>query len=379
MSEIIYLDNAATTFPKPAPVIQAMCEAGEEYGANPGRRGHQLSQRAAQTVYHTRARVAEFFGGKAERVAFTLNATYAINTALCGFLKPGDHVVVSDLEHNALIRPLEAMKAKGISYSVARVDFYDDERTLRAFEAKICSRTALIACTHASNVWGKILPVRRIGALAHAHHIPFLVDASQSAGYVPIDMKRMHIDFLCMPGHKGLYAPQGIGMLLLSERVDLEPLVRGGTGSNSLEISQPDFYPDRLESGTLNTPCIAGLAEGIRFIESEGRDQLYQREMRHIRAIYKGLSVIKRVRLYTPCPDHTYVPVLSFGLRDTDQEAFYAYLDENKVAVRSGLHCAPVAHRHAGTLRTGAIRVSVGAFNTGEEVEKFLCLVENYE
>lgn len=369
---MVYLDNAATSFPKPQQVTAAVASFMREKGANPGRSGHRLSMEAAESVYACRKAVASYFHAPGtECVAFTLNATYSINFAMQGALwgHPSAHVVVSNLEHNAVMRPLHALD---VPYTAAVVDLADDAATLKSFAAALRPETALVVCTHASNLCGRVLPIAQIGTLCRKHGIPFLVDASQTAGMLPIDMQACNIDFLCMPGHKSLYGPMGTGILIAKHGETLHPLIQGGTGSNSVDFAQPDLMPDRFESGTVNAPGIAGLHAGLRYVRNRG-DAAYSREMRLARMLYDGLHVIPGVRLYTPRPFFGgYVPVVPFNIGERSSVEVTEALNQLGFALRGGLHCAPAAHRAFGTLEQGMVRVSIGAFNTPEHIAALL-------
>jgi len=363
---MVYLDNAATTYPKPASVAQAVYDFMKDKGANPGRSGHKMSMAAAYEVYACRSAAAEMFNADGpECVAFTLNATHSINMALKGVLyKKGGHVITSDLEHNAVMRPLYKLSERGVRFSKAYVSLDNDDETVAEFERLINNDTVMIACTHASNVCGKILPIKRLGKLCKKYGLKFLVDASQTAGVIKIDMKECGIDYLCMPGHKGLYGPMGTGLLITSEGEKLHTIIEGGTGSNSESYSQPDFMPDRLESGTLNAPGIAGLRAGMRFASKILSGGIELSEMEYARALYKSLSQIDGVELYTPLPDDGYVPVISFNIRGVASGELASALDKYGFALRGGLHCSPAAHERFGTLHRGMVRASFGAFNT---------------
>lgn len=364
---MIYLDNAATTFPKPPAVPNASYSFMKKKAANPGRSGHKLSMAAAEEVYLCRKAAAGLFNAPGpENIAFTSNATQAINMVLKGFLmnKPGAHVVTSDLEHNAVMRPLHGLANHGISYSTASVDLENDDRTVENFERQITDKTVMIACTHASNVCGRILPIKKLGALCRERGLKFLVDASQTAGAVPIDMKECGIDYLCMPGHKSLYGPMGTGILAAPEGELLETLLEGGTGSNSVSLDQPDFMPDRLESGTVNAPGIAGLRAGIEYVEKHGVLNIYKKEMAHALYLYDLLSKIHGVTLYTKRPAAGYVPVISYNIDGLTSTEASTLLDARGFALRGGLHCSPAAHTRFGTLSVGMIRASFGVFNT---------------
>lgn len=363
---MIYFDNAATTGKKPAGVIRAVDGALKELSANPGRSGHKASLKAADAVYSVREKTAEFFGASgAESVVFTLNCTHSINCVIKGVLKQGEHTVTSSLEHNSVMRPL--IKAE-IPFDTAYVSLTDDRATLREFERKIRRDTKLVICTGASNVLGKTLPIAQIGALCKERGVPFAVDAAQIAGVIPINMREMNIDYLCIAPHKGLYAPMGIGILICERPIE-NTIIEGGTGTNSAELIQPDSLPERLESGTVNVPEIMGVSAGIDYVKGIGTQKIYSHEMKLIRYLYKELSKIERVQLYTPEPkDGLYAPVLSFNVYGKTSAEVSQYLNDKGIAVRGGLHCAPSAHRQIGTLERGAVRVSVAAFNTPAEI-----------
>ena len=366
---MIYLDNAATTSPKPRPVREAVDRALRTFSANPGRSGYRMSMAAAEELYACRKEASDFFHGPGpENVAFPLNCTQALNMVLKGWLKAGDHVVVSDLEHNAVMRPLEALREKGVTYTAAHVSIGDHDATVDAFRKSMNEKTRLILCTHASNVWGARLPVERIAALAHAYQIPIAVDAAQSAGVLPIDMQEMGLDFLCVPGHKGLYGPMGTGLLLTARGEQLETILEGGTGSSSMQLRQPQEMPDRFESGTLNVPGIAGLRAGIRFVKQR-REELFRHEMAYVQALYDRLASIPEVVLYTPRPDpQHFAPLLSCNVQGFSSEEAGAILARQGIAVRCGLHCAPEAHRAMGTLEQGTIRLAPSAFSNFAEI-----------
>lgn len=365
---MIYLDNAATTFPKPAAVNLAVYRFLNEKAANPGRSGYALSMASAYEVYRCREAAAAFFNAPGpECVAFTLNATFAVNFALKGALR-GGHVVTSSLEHNAVMRPLFAMRAAGVTYDMAAVDLLDDDATVENFRKLIRPDTVMIACTHASNVCGRALPIARLGELCRERGIAFLVDASQSAGVLPIDVQAMHIDYLCTAGHKSLYGPMGTGLLVTPRGEQLATLVEGGTGSNSSSLEQPDFMPDRLESGTLNAPGIAGLRAGLQYVSRYGVAAIARREQALALQLYDTLADMGGIRLYTPRPEKGYVPVVSFNIGGMSSVDVVTALDKAGFALRGGLHCSPVAHRFFGTLESGMVRAGIGAFNTPADI-----------
>lgn len=371
---MIYLDNAATTYPKPNAVRNAVALSLQKYGANPGRAGHSMSMAAAEEVYRCRTAAADFFHAPGpDCVAFTLNCTHAMNYVLKGILKPGDHVVTSCLEHNAVARPLYALSETGVEVTQAQVFPGDNDATVNSFRRALSSNTRLVVCTHASNVWGIRMPVERIAALCHEYRIPIAVDCAQSAGVLPVNMEDSGIDYLCIAGHKGLYGPMGTGMLLVKNSGELIPLIQGGTGTKSAELAQPADMPESMESGTQNMPGIAGLRAGIEFVRARGADRIFKHEIGLIQYLYHRLSGMKTIRLYTdePDPNH-FAPVLSFNVGDLPSEAVGRKLNDRGVAVRAGLHCAPCAHRFYGTLEQGAVRVSPSAFTRREEMDRLV-------
>lgn len=370
----VYFDNAATTWPKPYLVREAVNRALTEYGANPGRSGYPMALAASRQVYRCRELAAEFFNlNNPSNVVFVQSCTMALNIVIKGLLKNGGRAVVSDMEHNAVMRPLHAISPGYPVYDVTRVFPGDTERTLESFSRCIRPSTRAIVCLHASNVFGVRLPVREIGMLARRHGLAMVVDAAQSAGVVPIDMQADCIDYLCVPGHKGLYGPMGIGMLLCGSDRFIPPLLEGGTGSFSASLRQPQDLPDRFESGTVNTPGILGLAAGIEFVKKQGIDEIAEREMRLISYIYSRLERMKNIRLYTPKPDFSWsAPVLSFNIEGRHSEEVADALSKKGIAVRAGLHCAPNAHRKFGTLDTGTVRVAPSAHTTMAEAG-YLC------
>ena len=354
---MIYLDNAATTFPKPTCVHRAVQQAMIYYGANPGRAGHDLSLKTAEMVYRTRCKAAKLFDCEAEQVVFTKNCTEAINTAIKGIVNPGDHIIISDLEHNAVYRVAEGLKRKGvIDYDIAPT-FDNDEQTVWHFEHLIRPNTVLIACTQGSNVFGNRIPVEKIGRAAHRRGVLMLADAAQTAGLLRLSMRKNEIDFLCMPGHKGLYGPTGTGMLILNSSVLPGPLCDGGTGSLSMEPTMPDFLPDRLESGTLNTAGIIGLGAGIDFVCQNTPERLYEHEMRLCRDLYSEEPKLGKN-----------LPLISFNIKGVPSETTAELLNRCGIAVRAGFHCAALAHQRMRTDKSGTVRVSLGAFNTQNEM-----------
>ncbi|MGI6404285.1 MAG: aminotransferase class V-fold PLP-dependent enzyme [Oscillospiraceae bacterium] len=371
---MIYFDNGATTFPKPRGVVEAVHQAMTRYGANPGRSGHDLSIQTSAKVYQARESAAKLFGvSDPGEVVFTSNCTHAINIALKGLLQPGDHVILSDLEHNAVLRPVHALAQKGdIEYDIANT-YADSRKTVDSFYHLIRPTTRLIVCTHASNVFGIRLPIEDLALLCREKNLFFLVDAAQSAGVLNLDAPCMGIDFLCTAGHKGLYGPSGTGLLITAMGNSLNTLMEGGTGSFSANYEQPFEMPDRLESGTVNTVGILGLGAGIRFVQEKGTAQIYRHEMGLAKEIFRQLKRIPQIELYTPdFEEGSHLPVLSFNIRGMASEQVTENLSRQGFALRGGLHCAPLAHKKMGTLEQGTVRISVGAFNTKEQALK-LC------
>ncbi len=370
---MIYFDSAATTLQKPPAVALATARAMRTC-ASPGRGGHAPAMAAAQIAYRCRQAAGELLGvSEPERVVFTSNATHALNIAIGSLVAPGDQVVISAWEHNAVTRPLKAL---GADIRVAAGPLFDSAAALAAFEAQIGPETRCVICTQCSNVFGMILPVEAIARLCRERGVPLLVDASQSAGCLPVDLEGWGAAFVAMPGHKGLYGPQGTGLLLCGKDVPVTPLLRGGTGSVSLRQEMPDFLPDRLEAGTHNIPGLAGLLEGLTYVAQKGPGTILEHERRLLAAARDGLGQLPGVELFCDTLGEGQSGVLSFRLHGRDCEEVAQWLGERNVAVRAGLHCAPLAHEAAGTLGTGTVRVSFSAFNTRAEVERFIKLME---
>ena len=364
---MIYLDNAATTYPKPSAVAKAAADAVRIHGGNPGRSGHFLSLRTGEKVYAVRTTAARFFHTAPECAIFTKNCTEAVNLAVHGALQTGDHVILSDLEHNAVYRPIWLLAKEGhIHFDLAKTGDTDEE-TLEAFRQKIRPETKMILCTHASNVTGRVLPIRALGALCREKGLLFLVDAAQSAGVLPLDLAADQITFLCVAGHKGLYGPTGTGLLLLREATPLRPLMQGGTGSVSIQPDQPDFYPDRLESGTINTVGILGLGAGLRTVTTRGIQNIHRHEEHLCQILLEGLSTVPGIRLYRT-EGCAYAPIVAFNLGDRPANEVVQQLSDRGFCLRGGLHCAPLAHQKLGTTEQGVVRASPGMFNTEAQI-----------
>ena len=372
---MIYFDNGATTFPKPQSVVRAVGSAMQNYGANPGRSGHKMSLKASEIIFNCRENAAALFGVESpDRIIFTDNCTTALNTVIKGLLKSGDHAVISSLEHNAVARPLEHLKQRGVSFSAAQVFEGDDEATIESFRKAVRNNTKLVVCTAASNVFGIRPPVERIAALCRIYNILFCVDAAQSAGVVPVNMSGSGIDFLCAPGHKGLYGPMGTGILAINSDILPESLTQGGTGSMSSSLEQPETLPDKYESGTPNLPGIAGLNAGLKFVMERGEANILSAETAKAQRLYDGLASMRDVVLYTARPQiTTHVPVISFNVRGHDSEQSAALRsDRFNIAVRAGLHCAPLAHKSFGTEEQGTVRAVTSVYTKPAQIDYFL-------
>ena len=366
---MIYFDNAATTGQKPVEVLNAVNYSLKNFSANPGRSGHKISQQAAFEVYKTREALADFFGADgAENVVFTANCTASINFVLKGMLGDGEHIIVSDLEHNAVMRPLKKMEKT--YFTIAQTSDVDENETVNNFEKAIKVNTKMIFCTAASNVTGKLLPLKKIGDLCKRHNILFGVDAAQGAGVIPIDMQNMNIDFLCIAPHKGLYAPMGVGVLIARKMLK-RTLLEGGTGTDSINFSQPDIMPEMLESGTVNLPAISGIRAGLEFVKRH-QNCIYAHEMKLVNYLLDGLKRLNKAIVYTTPKINSYAPVLPFNIRGISSDETAAFLDKNGFALRAGLHCAPTAHKKIGTLSGGAVRFSPSIFNNEKQVALLL-------
>jgi cysteine desulfurase/selenocysteine lyase len=377
---MIYLDNAATSWPKPPEVLKAMTDVLELAGGNPGRSGHRLSVAAAREVYNAREDIASFFNvADPLRVIFTSNATHAINVALEGLLRPGDHVVTSSIEHNSVMRPLCSLEKQGVRLSIVPCAA-DGSLDVRDVARVMNSRTRLVAITHASNVMGTILPVAEVASVAHKAGALLLVDAAQTAGAIPIDMPAMGIDFLAFTGHKELQGPPGIGGLAIGENVDvsqIEPLVRGGTGSRSESQEQPDDLPDKFESGTPNLVGIAGLHTGIQWMRNRGIDTIRAHLKELTSALINGLSELPRITVYGPLGTNSRVAIVSFSVQHKRVSEVGLKLDEDYgILCRVGLHCAPAAHKTMGSFPEGTVRLAPGVFTTMDDISTTIRAIE---
>ncbi|MBQ7821536.1 MAG: aminotransferase class V-fold PLP-dependent enzyme [Clostridia bacterium] len=376
---MIYLDNAATSFPNPESVIKAVADAMYTVGGNPGRSAHKLALAAAGEVYVTRERAAELFGARPENIVFTYNTTYAINNALKSSYIYGTHVLISDLEHNSVLRPTAAVTGNSFaSYSMfdSALELKGEERThaiISSIRSKMRPLTRTLICTARSNVTGTPMPIREIGRYCRENGLFFIVDGAQSAGYDDINIERDNIDVLCVPGHKGLYGPSGTGMMIfstsavLSERIG--SFIEGGNGVSSLDVNMPEALPEKLESGTLGVPGIMGLGVALKYVSDLGINRIAEHDSSLIQKAYMSLCFNKKLEIYSYEP---HSPILLFNVAGKDSEDTAAELDSRGICVRAGYHCAPLAHKRASTPVGGAVRISVGYTNTEDEIDEFI-------
>ena len=372
---MIYLDNGATSFPKPLSVRQNVDISLKKFSANPGRSGHSLSLRAAKEIFECRKRLKELFNvNSEEEIIFTENCTMALNTVIFGLLSEGDHVLISSMEHNSVTRPLESLKDKGVTYSAFDYS-YDDNETVDNVRNLIKPETKLVICTHASNVFGFRFPIERICALCHAYGILFCVDSAQSAGVFDIDVGTNQYDFVCTSGHKSLYGPMGTGVLILNNR-NLKPLLYGGTGTESVKKSQPEGLPEKFESGTQNMNGISGLKAGVDFVKNRGIKNIYNHEYKLAKRLFNGLANNRKVITYNKSFDYGKVaPVVSFNIDGVYSEDLVAKLNKYGIMTRGGLHCSPLAHTTMNTIENGTVRVVPGAFNTINDINYLLNVI----
>lgn len=367
---MVYFDNAATTFPKPDIVYDRVMKVMKEYGANPGRSGHKLALKASREIFETRNLISKFFNtGNPMNIIFTFNCTESLNIGIKGILKPGDHVITTSMEHNSVLRPIKHLEKIGVESTIIKADEKGIINPLDIQRA-IKSNTKLIVTTHVSNLTGSIMPIKSIGEIAKENNIYYLVDAAQSAGVYNIDVQKMNIDILAFPGHKGLLGPQGTGGLYIRDDVDLDGMFQGGTGSISYSLEQPEIKPDKYESGTINAPGVIGLGEGIRYIMEKGINNIRIYEEELTKHFIEEAMKIDGIKLYGPLDINRQGAVVSLNIRDVDSsEVSYLLDEEYDIAVRPGLHCAPLAHKTIGTFEQGVIRFSFGLFNTHKEIE----------
>lgn len=375
---MIYLDNAATSFPKPGSVINSMLYAQSCVGANAGRGGHTKSRQAGEIIYSARDKISKMFSCDSENVIFTMNCTMSLNMAIKGVLKSGDHVIISSLEHNSVARPVFKLSEKGVSHSVFKVCPEDEFTTLENLKKEIRKNTKVVVCTGVSNVFGTVLPIKEIGRICKEKNILFILDAAQCAGTRELDMQKMHIDILCAPGHKGLFGPMGTGVLLFNKDVNADTIIEGGTGSFSMDSAQPLSLPDRFESGTMNLPGIAGLSSGVAFIEKLGIKAIEEKEAYLIKILTEDLFSIKGVRVYNDMHSDKLSNVIAFNVYDIHSENVSMALDEKGFALRGGYHCAFLTHKSCGTEDVGCVRVSVGFFNTKKDIKNLVFYLNEF-
>lgn len=369
---VVYLDNAASTWPKPPAVAEAMNRCLQEYAANPGRGSHKLAVRASRALFECRKNLAKLFHvHNPNDISFALNTTMALNQAIKGFVKPGQHVICTGIEHNSVRRPLEYLRGTiglEVTYLATDERGYID---LQQIESSFRSNTSLFVCNHSSNLLGTILPVWEIGRLCKKRGVKLLVDAAQTAGHLEIDVAEMGIDMLAFPGHKGLFGPQGTGGLYIDPELELEPLLMGGTGSQSELVEQPKVRPDRYESGTQNTVGIVGLNEGVKFILNETVPKIHNKEWHLTQQLMEGLMGIPNVTVLGPSLGEQKTGIVAFNIKGVDSSEVAFILDQSfEIAVRAGYHCTPLAHESIGTLATGAVRASVSYFTAESEIDQ---------
>ncbi len=373
---MINFDNAATTYPKPRSVRDTVAQAMVLYGGNAGRGGHQLTERTSQMVYAVREAAAAFFDAKPENTIFCLNCTHALNTAIKGVLEKGDHVVISSLEHNSVYRPVAALVRDGVvTCTIAAVSPNDDE-TLENVRRALRPNTKAVIFTMASNVTGQRTPIRRIGALCKEKGICLIADGAQVCGVLPVSLEKDNIAILCTAGHKGLYGTTGTGLLLTDCSFPMKPLMFGGTGSASSSPQQPEFLPDRLESGTQNIIGAASVGAGLTFLRQKTLAAVFAHEERLCRLFLQELSRIPEITVYRS-PGASYVPIVSFNIKGASPEEVAAYLSEAGFCLRAGLHCAPLAHQSLGT-EEGTVRFAPSVFNTEREVVLLVKVLKKY-
>lgn len=368
---MIYLDNAATTYPKPEKVYESMMDCMKNYCANPGRAGHKLAMKAAREIYDARENIAKLFNiNNPMNIVFTNNATDSLNLAIKGAVKKGDHIITTSIEHNSVIRPIKSLEKYGIENTIVECDkegFLDIENIKKAIKPN----TRLIVTTHASNVCGTLIDIKSVGEVAKENNIIYLVDASQTAGVYDIDVNNMNIDMIAAPGHKCLLGPQGTGILYIREGLTINILKEGGTGSKSEDLFQPDLLPDKYESGTHNTPGIVGLNEGVKFVLETGIEKIRAHEEQLCEYMLNRLEEVPNIVIYGPKNSKKRAAVISINIDKMDSGEITFLLDsEYDIATRSGIHCAPLAHKTLGTLEQGAVRFSLGYFNTKEDIDK---------
>ncbi len=373
-TKAVYFDNAATSYPKPPSVRTVVSEAVDKYGGNPGRGGHSYSINAAKIVFETRSTAAQMFGASVENVVFTLNCTHALNYAIKGVLKPGDRMVISSMEHNSVARPSYALSKRGVRVDVATIGRTDEE-TLKSFSSLITSSTKCVVCTAASNVTGRIMPIREIAQLCRKRGVCFIVDAAQAAGIIPISLAD-GMNFICTAGHKGLYGTTGTGLLISDGKFTPSTIIEGGTGATSAELNQTGFMPELLESGTVNTVGIASLNAGMKFVKQTGLESIYNHEDALCELLLERISPIDEVTVYRR--GDKFVPIVSFNVEGIPADALASALSDKGYALRGGLHCAPLAHKTIRTLSDGTVRFSPSVFSSEKDVKELAELIKKF-
>ncbi|MPM12225.1 Cysteine desulfurase SufS [bioreactor metagenome] len=366
---MIYLDNAATTYPKPKSVYKNVMDAMTKYGANPGRGSHAMAIEGARVIYETRELLAELFNlDDPMKVILTFNATDGLNMAIKGILRPGDHVVTTAMEHNSVLRPIKELENIGVENTIVSCS-HEGKINVQDIEAAIKTNTRMVVTTHVSNLTGTIFPIEKIGEMCKRRNVLYLVDGSQSAGVLEIDMQKQHIDFLAVPGHKGLLGPQGTGALLINSDAEIKELKEGGTGSESSNPHQPNFYPDKLEAGTHNLPGIAGLNAGLKYILNKGTKSILSHEKNILETFINEMRKNPKIVIYGPEDINDRSGVVPVNIAGMDSSEVAYILDtEYNIAVRPGLHCAPLAHKTIGTENIGAVRFGIGPFTKRSDV-----------
>ncbi len=379
--KIIYFDNAATTFPKPRSVHDAARDCAENYCGNSGRGSHELALKSAETVFSARESLSSLFCADPENVIFTLNTTQSLNLAIKGIMSRGGHVLISDMEHNSTLRPIARLaRDRKITYDIFPtrkngLPLSTDE-ILSGMIRRLRPTTRMVCAIHTSNICSYSLPIRDIGALCRRHGLIFAVDAAQAAGHSDISLEADNIDLLSLPGHKGLYSPQGVGALIMRQGLSLDTLIEGGNGVNSLELSMGTLSPERFEGGTLCTPALAGLVAGIEFINNIGTDSISAHERMLWHKAYSGLSRLDGVQIFDA---ESPGGIILFNKLDIPSDELGAQLSERGICVRTGYHCAPLAHKALNTPEGGAVRASFSVFNTEGEVDALLEAVSSIE
>lgn len=372
---MINFDNSATSFPKPASVKKAVNAALNRYGGNPGRSGHKLSIETAEAVYSSRCTAADFFGAEPDNVVFTQNCTHALNTAIKGTAQNGGHIIISSMEHNSVLRPVHAMyKQDKCTYSIAKVS-YDDDETVNNFARLITPKTRVIVCMAGSNVTGQIMPIQKLGNICRKNGICFIVDGAQACGVIPLKLED-GVNIICTAGHKSLYGPSGTGLLITDGKYDILPIMEGGTGSLSMELDQPNFLPDSLEAGTVNTCGAIGLGAGIKFVSELGLDRIYTHESRLCGKLISALKQMKNVTVYRDERVTSYLPVVSFNIDGMTANETADRLSDMGFALRGGLHCSGLAHTALGTVPDGTVRFSPSVFNTESETDALIYAIK---